>query len=469
MTTTILCLAAGIYLLGLLVAVPRFLSALRGVKGDLRLAIFAWAAVFIGQGQMFAQDDFVKGLGSSRIGELYQAGWMMIGGFAILTALLNLKGNIRGPKGSLALKAFTLYGLTGIASLAFSPSPMLTAYKTAQILMDAALIMVVLSALKQTNRPRIMLEFSYFLLLILLASAAMGSFFWPEMAFQNIEGAFAGVLRSVYPQVHANELGLLSSIMLIVSMRRLYERRTGVLRFYWSCSAVLAGAVLFYAQARTSLASCAFALIVMSIYIPRMRTLAAVGILAATVVLASEWMGGDVNLSLENTTANTYLRRGASDEQIETLSGRTDLWRAGWVMFKDSPIVGHGMDAGVRLGGLDYGVASGTNMHSSHLQILVNNGILGYLAWLVFVVSVSRAIWRAPGSIRLEQGRFRLEMILIAFVILFRTLMGHVLVTHAFSLLIFIALFVSAYMSKNGVESRSEQASTVGLLRRKEV
>lgn len=464
MAAITLGLAAAIFLVCLLLSTPAWWAAARRVKGDLRLIAFAWAAVFIGQGQMFGKEEAATGLSTLGIGAFYQLGWMLLGGSLILLAVMRV--NIKLRSGVAGFVGLLVYGVIGVAGAVFSPAPGLSIYKAAQILMDATLMGVVLTVLARQPHPRAMLELSYFLLALVLLSAALGGVFWPEKAFSNIEGAFTSVLRSVYPQVHFNELGLLCAIMLIVALRRAFEKGTGNIRVYWIGAAILAATVLFHAQARTSLASATIALMVLAFFIPRMRLLAMSAVIAVVGILVSQWLAGEINLSIEGTKVETYLRRGASDEQIESLSGRLGLWEKGWVMFKDRPIFGHGMDAGVRYGGVAYGLSSGTNMHSAHMQILVNNGVVGYLAWLVFIIAAVMAIWRglrrAPGGIRTEEGRFHLEMLLVGFVILFRSFVGHVLVTHHFSFLIFIALYVAAVASRWAHKSDLVAAKVVG-------
>lgn len=474
MSAIVLGTAVAAFAGGLVTSSRAWLSGAWSMKGDLLLVSLAWAAVFIGQGQMFAHDHSVTGFSTLTLGALYQLGWMVVGSALIAWAFLTMKLRIRGA--TIALAGLLAYGVLGVASAAFSPAVSLSLYKAGQILMDAALVAVALSATIRLERPRAILNLTYFLLALVLASAALGGVLWPDHAYKDVEGAFTGVLNGVYPQVHSNELGLLGAIMLVVGVRRASEPGTGLLRLYWLAVAVLAGTVLFYAQARTSLASSMLAIVVLAIFIPRLRPLAALGGLAVIGLLVWQWLGG-LDLHIEGTVVETYLRRGASDAQIESLSGRIGLWMKGWEMFKDAPLFGHGMDAGVRYGGTAYGVPLGTNMHSAHIQILANNGITGYLAWLIFVLAtvagILKALLRTPGGMRGEEGRLRLEMLLVAFVIVFRSFLGHVLVTHHFSFLVFLALLVCATASMarraqtSSVNTDDDRVTKDGLLARR--
>ncbi len=427
---------------------PTWKKSFNKLKGNERLTVIAWVLIFVGQGQMFAQKEAAVGISTLGTGAYYQVTWMALGSLFMLIALIS--GKVNTKHCSIAIIGLLLYGVVGLGGSAFSPSPSLSIYKSLQIIMDVALLVTALSFIKN---PRLLINLSYFLLILILVSSAMGGFLWPELNFQNIYGAYTGVLHSHYPQVHANELGLLAAIILIASVRRTFEKGLKYQRYYWGSVAILAITVLYHAQARTSLASATIAIFIMAIFIPRMRPFTVLLTIGLGSFLTLQWLNGGINLNIEGSTVETYLRRGASDEQISSLSGRTELWRIGWKMFIDSPVFGHGMDAGVRYGGRLYGLPAGTNMHSSHFQILANMGFLGYLSWLIFVLAVTaslwKGVWNSPNSLRSEEGRFRLELILVASVILFRTFLGHVLVTNSFSLLVFIALFVSILASRN--------------------
>ena len=139
---------------------------------------------------------------------------------------------------------------------------------------------------------------------------------------------------------------------------------------------------------------------------------------------------------------------GASlaNAQLTTISGRTELWKAGWRMFEASPIVGHGFQAGVRMAGAEFGVMPGTNMHNGHMQVLVDSGLLGYITWILYTVPM---LWAAISALKKrylplknEVGRFHLEISLVMFIIFFRTFLGQILVTHQISTLLFLGAYL---------------------------
>jgi hypothetical protein len=81
------------------------------------------------------------------------------------------------------------------------------------------------------------------------------------------------------------------------------------------------------------------------------------------------------------------------EEQLETLTGRTEIWRIVYDVWRDNPLFGYGpglFDAGMQS---VYQSALGWQVHHAHNQlvdILGRSGILGVLAWVGFVVL---AVW----------------------------------------------------------------------------
>lgn len=439
MDSYIFIIGVAVYLIGFFSISRTALSVFFALSGRHKLVVLSWVVMFAGQGQIFSRENTHGYISTLKSGEIYQLVWMLIGSFLIFLCLFR---NRYHPKCSrVPVLALLLYSAVGMVSALVSPAPALTIYKAGQIFLDVILLVVAISASIESGQCRLFYNLSYILLSLILMCAALSAIFVPDIAFQNIEGAFAGVLSSVYPQVHANELGLLSAISLIISVNRLFSRNIRHKLFYFSVT-ILASIVLFYAQARTSIASFSLAFIVMTFAIPRMRFFSVSIVLTLFIFFGYRIINTEFDINISETEVGTYLRRGASDKQIESLSGRIGLWHAGWEMFKDSPLIGHGMDAGVRSGGLRYGLVDGTNMHNSHFQVLVNTGVLGYFFWLLFIITATSAVVAIPKQSFLAISGFRLEMLLVLFVILFRTFMGHVLVTHAFSMIFFYSTVV---------------------------
>ena len=446
MITALLASAFVALLLAMAVNVPAGLAYVRRATPRQKLLAFAWFAMFIGQAQIITHDASFTGIGSLEGGRVYQLLWMFVAGIVSLQLVLTsriVKGAWR-----FAIVALFAYCFFAIASAAFSPAKALTLYKSAQVIIDAFLVVVSCSELIRARSPHFLVDITLTLVALLLLGVLAGGLFVPDSAFIANEGALGKSLRGVVPAIHPNELGLMAAIGLVVGLVRVIDPSYGKLRRILWLALVLAGfVVLFLAQARTSLAGAALAVIFSGFLLKRLRPLSWSILVASIAVVAYYQLGGSLGIEDEVTL---YVTRGVSDEHIKNLSGRTELWAAGWEMFKDAPLFGHGFSAGVRMLGPEYGIPFGINMHSSHMQILVDVGLVGYLAWISFVVSASVIIFRnIPRFAQGTSGRSRAaEAGLITFVILFRSFLGHVLVTHQYNLMIFLSIYIYAVVSE---------------------
>lgn len=457
MLRTLLLIGLVPFLLALFLHLPSICKALADVRGRLFWLGVAWSAMFIGQGQLFAHSQAIEGAENLSTGAYYQLVWMAFAAFILLIQMVGFRLDRRVIR--LPLVMMGIYAFLGIATAGFSPSPLLSVYKASQLLLDFVLIAVSGYYLIEHERPRLIPDLTVFLLMLVILGAAVGGVFMPDQAFKSLYGGgtFGHTLRGVVPQVHSNELGLLSAALVIIALIRGVELGSGLgKRFYWLSLCLLSFVVLVGAQARTSIFSLSLALIIMFILVPRLRWLLFLMFFGGAIIV-SWYFVTNGSLGIEDALA-TYLRRGSTDQQLQSLSGRTDLWEAGWRMVKASPLIGHGFQAGARLGGLRFGIPEGMNMHSGHMQVLVDSGITGYIAWLMFVVPM---IWMSFRQfvqrhipIRAQDDRYHLEAFLVMFVIFFRSFLGQVMVTHQFSTMLYLAMYLYVVISSLRVNQK---------------
>ena len=81
-------------------------------------------------------------------------------------------------------------------------------------------------------------------------------------------------------------------------------------------------------------------------------------------------------------TITKYLERGATSEQLTSLSGRTQLWNVAIASFEESPEFGHGVTSAQGIFIEETGLGGG---HNAVVQVLVELGVVGLLAWLALV------------------------------------------------------------------------------------
>ena len=437
---------------------PHFFRYWRSLDRTEKMLTYGWSAMIVGQHQIFVHETTVEGVASMDAGAFYQLAWMLIAGLITLPIILSTR--IPSSVWKLPVVGFAAYIFFDYGSAVMSVSPAFTLYRASQLAVDLALLIVAYAVLKRSGKPDHLINASVFWLVLLLFSVLLGAVVIPQEAFTANKGALGESLRGVIPHIHPNELGLMAAIGLVVGMvRGLGGAARGRRRVFWFAVALVAGTILFLAQARTSLASSLIALLAVGFMVRRLRWLAYV-MVGVGLFVGAYYMLTDSKLGIEDNIV-AYARRGVSDEHLKNLSGRTELWQVGWEMFKDSPVLGHGFQTGVRDQGVKYGLPLGTNMHSSHMQVLVDTGVLGYIAWLTYVMSMSAVAYkyyRHVGKSDEPTRMLAVENLLVVFVILFRSVLGHVLVSHQLNLMIFLSVYLYSILRLDGVLSSRRAA-----------
>lgn len=161
---------------------------------------------------------------------------------------------------------------------------------------------------------------------------------------------------------------------------------------------VLAG--LHLSGSRAALLSFLLAVGVVSLGLLRLRYAAAylmitVGSVAVAVLLATlvVELGLPIARGIEESAIGRIL--GLSEGAGQSNAGRLELMRHGWEQFLTSPFFGHG-----------YGHIRWSHFHI--LSILHSGGLLGLLAFLVWLVGIGTMCWRvATGLHRIEPAIFR--------------------------------------------------------------
>jgi len=454
MLNIVLIFEVALFSIAGIAVLPHLFKYWRSLDRNEKVLTYAWSAMIFGQNQIFAHADIVQGVSSIDAGAIYQLTWMLVAGLISLPIFLSAR--IPSSVWRLPVVALTVYVFCALGSAGLSIAPAFTIYRASQVAIDLALLLVAYSTLKKSGKPDHLIIVSVFWLVILLLSVLLGALIVPDEAFFTNEGALGESLRGVVPNIHPNELGLMAAIGIVVGIvRGLGGAARGWRRVFWFSVALISGTILFLAQARTSLGSSLIALFAVGFMVRRLRWLAYV-MVGVGIFVGAYYMFNGGKLGVEDEIV-TYARRGSSDKNLETLSGRTVLWQIGWEMFKDSPVLGHGFETGVRNEGVKYGLALGTNMHSAYLQVLVDTGALGSIAWLIYVFGMSAITYKYYRYVKKSDEpthMFAVEILLVVFVILFRSFLGHVLVSHQMNLTIFLSIYLYTVLQLEGASHR---------------
>ena len=463
MTILQFVLALGLfsYLIGVIFGYRVLLEYWKSTKG-VRLIMLAWT--FLAVSQMRLVGGVEGGADSFNAGHAIEVAALLFAAF--LTALILLKRGIVQSALRLPVLLIMLYTITGLFSMAWAPAVNIVAWKAAQMFVFVALSIASVSHLRRVAGFRTLVELIYMIVTLIMVSSAIAGLFAPDQAYKQLYvgggGLFGVVLYSVWPHMHPNTLGIYAAIMVVVAFRRFMDTGGSSSRLYYAGVLLLSLSVQFAAQSRGSIVALMAGLLVMALFWSKVRRVVAA---VAVVALMAGVYQFVTSSAMDFSVVEAYIKRGQSDEQFASMSGRSGLWEMGKAMIADRPLLGHGFQTGARFGGEKYGIPLGTNLHNSHFQVLVDSGFLGYIVWLGFLLIGGIKIFQSFNKRLIgqnEDGRFRLELLVIVVMLLIRTTVGRAMAGMDIALMLYMAMILFAYNCSKDANKSVREATREG-------
>lgn len=267
----------------------------------------------------------------------------------------------------------------------------------------------------------VILKFLKFLLLTVIA----GAFIFPNLAFlYNSKALLPYQLRGILITINPNSLGLMSSLVLFVSLKRK--------KILWC---IISGVIFILAQSRTSflgfVAAVIFIVLANRKSSPWVR-IAFLVLFIGVIVIQSEFIW-------------TFLLRGQSPEMFRNLSGRLIVWHMTLEKFKSGAFVNKLLGFGYLMASIEvfskYANAPAlASLHSDYMDALISVGILGTF-FLIFVILI--AFFKAI-KISIENSKY-LGYVGCLLLIFFRTFTGNVVSNFGFFLVLFFSVIIVLY------------------------
>jgi O-antigen ligase len=272
-----------------------------------------------------------------------------------------------------------LYLLLLVLSLGYTPYPTFTAARIAEMLVLAALALQI--ALTASRRE--MHAMAHGFLLLVGASVLYGAVV-PSVPVSPLQ-----VGRFTWLSIHPTVAGVFLSVATVLAFAYwgLQTPRPGPRWPWWAYAVLLAvvGAGLVGTRTRSAVVAAVVGILACqwAYYRGRRR----IEFISGTVVV------GVLVLLTLLPEIETYLARGESAEQLQTLNSRTDLWTVAWSAILAEPVAGYG--AGASQGIFQEAVGLGGG-HNAAVNVAVDLGFAGLAAWLTFVAAIAVGIHRLP-------------------------------------------------------------------------
>ncbi|MES2441440.1 MAG: O-antigen ligase family protein [Pseudomonadota bacterium] len=186
-----------------------------------------------------------------------------------------------------------------------------------------------------------------------------------------------------------NTLGAMLAPGMIVFMAGCIERRPGW-KFWHAFFFVLGFALIWATNARATIAWIGFSGIAFWIY-RRGVAISSIGLMAVLVILIGWWQPIR-DFAVDKLGLNWSMR----DNGISPLSGREEVWRIGWHLFQERPVLGYGIGTSqdlLKIESWRFQRFQGGHFHSSYIMVLVETGIFGFLSFVTLMfATLSRGL-----------------------------------------------------------------------------
>jgi O-antigen ligase len=291
-----------------------------------------------------------------------------------------LKSWLRGIPGLLMV-----FVLVVLSSTLWSIYWQWTLYKGCEYAVDVALLAAILAVVRDAEEFKNFFDWTWIWLGWLLTMCWIGALIWPEIALShNLEtggtatGPIAVQLSGVFPDLSANRVGEYSAILTAVALVRLLPVQ-GFKRVMksWYLWLFLAGFItMVFAQTRSATGGFLVAVFLVFLLSGRFKHGVAVVVLAFFLI----------TITGSGTLLIDYMRRGQSNQEIESLTGRLQWWEFAYKKYSDTPFTGYGAYAAGRflvMGSFGNNIAS---MHSDWVETMAGCGFWGIAPLLIVMV-----------------------------------------------------------------------------------
>lgn len=319
-----------------------------------------------------------------------------------------------------ALSAYLAYTVVCLASTLYSPDQLQTVWKSFELLVS---VLFGYALLQQTRgRPDKAADLVYgsaFFLLVFSVCSLVGGVLFPDIAYGISESAGeldtgTRSMGGIIPRINANTLGQIAGTITCLGLIELVgkseKKKLGALII------IAVGCVtLLFAHSRTSFLAFLLLFPVVLLAMKRfsvMLFLFSLGIASVPFGLSLFW---------------EHLARGQTVDQFYSMSGRIYVWERAFEAFLANPWLGLGFYAGHKSLDLSGILSAHSTIDNTHLESLVNVGILGTVFLTLFALIIVRdlgVVLRRLGKSENEDLKAILFILTMTGFILVRSLTG---------------------------------------------
>jgi O-antigen ligase len=269
-------------------------------------------------------------------------------------------------------------GLVCVLSVSWAPEKSYSLAWSFKLLLGIAIASYCAASLRTLRDLRSLLIVTFWAFTFLTLAPVVEATLNPSAAFSGTSlGRESNIeVGRLHTTAHPLTIGGRAGIMALLALLFYsLERKRKMIAVALGCAVIIA-----LAGAKTAFLAAAISMGLL--FALRKRVMAGFAFVAAVGLLAV--------LVISMTAVGSYVRDYMRNDELMTISGRTDLWAAAWPEITSHPVLGHGYVASKLVTvGTDIPWYAG-HLHNAVLESLYNNGLLGFLPIAlmnVFIIS----------------------------------------------------------------------------------
>jgi O-antigen ligase len=440
--------------LGVLVNMPMLLRQLRTILKERKNSLWLWVLFFIAivnLGKIESENIIAS--------NIFQLATIVIIILCVLP-LIFLRLNRLFPAVNAPVVCLMLYAGTGMISATYSPFPAFSLYKAALIILSLLAFLICMSYGSLYRSAKKLINLNLFFFFVIVLASIVGAVIDPGRATEYKKGMVFGMLKGSLIILNPNSLAVCAGVMALCAISRFMNNPAMSQKVYYSALCIVNVAVMIFAQSRTCIV--AFIIALFFLFSRERFKYLLIGLLVLVPLLLI------YDTSRLEKGVEKYLKRGQTEKQWQTLSGRLTAWEYSWERFKDSPILGYGMEAGVRFGAVSKEL-QGSHLHSSYFETLLNSGLVGFIPWLLSLIFLAKGILSRflsiPAWFDSSMRRYHSEITALFVFLLVRTFTGTTFVRFDYFFMLYLA-FIGYLMatSNNAKVDISQTTRTMDTL-----
>ena len=326
----------------------------------------------------------------------------------------------------------TIFALYSAVTTIWSVYPLWSLYKACEYSVDLAALAAILITVRSIDDFKSLFNWTWTLMGLALISAYVGILIDPKDALEHgyTLGMLGVRLKGVYPVQGANRIGDLGAIMAIIAWVRFVPLEGRSRKRTWCIFLGIFGVVsLILSQTRSAILGLAVAgIVVLCVagYIT-LRSALTVGAAAAavlTIVMVATPIGDMVI---------TYMKRGQTDQQLSSLSGRLLWWETAWDLYSRTPLgIGMGAFAAEKVPTLNAMGVQGETLHSDYMETILGTGFYGLTPLLLSLAGTWWFLLKAVRNPMLtaDERQLAFEAIGVLGVLTVRTVFMDIMILH---------------------------------------